>query len=159
MRIIQNEICGFDIPWYGVDTEGSIAQFFTGGWCPIPENSSVLVEELDGLVDFFAGYKDISDVKLVDVPQIKPGDSHQRPEVYEDYINDLKNTSRKGIYVFDADTDNFDLGEYIKLCYPSNPLKIDDLPKERKTLIKKFSLNCVFQNSERLVMTKYGVKE
>ena len=127
-RILVDE-CGYmDAEWYGVDKNGNIAVFCSGGVGNLPEFVCESTERVDELLDFFEVLKKSTSSFLM-FPQSKGAEQCAR------------DFSDKGLYYFDA-SDGTRPGictfheYYTKQSYPQSPLKYEQLPERIREILK-----------------------
>ncbi len=131
MSRICAEECAFrDVEWYGVDRQGNIAVFCSGGVGNLPEFVCESEERADKLVEYFDKIPKSTNSILM-FPKTEIGRAEQT----------AKNFSDRGLYYFDSD-DGAELETaalhpyYTKHSYPENPLKYDRLPEHVKEILK-----------------------
>lgn len=131
-RYAENELCIFDIEWYGVDKRGQIAVFCTGGAGNVPEFVCANRERADFLAEFFGGLPSVCGCELCFVP---PSKNPLPKQLAEEYAG-------KGLYYFDADdcsrsSENTVVYHeyYTKAAYPLKPLLISDLPANIRCML------------------------
>ena len=116
--------------WYGVDRQGNIAVFCSGGVGNLPEFICESEERTDELVERFNKIpKNTSSILIF--PKTRMGMAEQVARDFSD----------KGLYYFDSD-DGTKLEVttlhkyYTKHSYPEKPLKYDLLPKHMRETLK-----------------------
>lgn len=136
-RYKKDEMCVYDIEWYGIDNLGNIAVFCSAGYADVPEFVCGNKERAEKLVDFFDIMPHITDCKLHFIPCSKT----LSKEVAENY-------SKKGLFYFDSDDNSkSDKGIctlqlfYTKQSSPENPLKFKDLPENIQKLLRYNFMN------------------
>ena len=129
-RISAGE-CEFrDIEWYGVDGQGNIAVFCSGGVGNLPEFICENEERANELMEYFDKIPKSTNSILVFL-KTKIGRAKQAAKDFSD----------KGLYYFDSD-DGTELEVvtlhkyYTKHSYPERPLKYDLLPKHIREILK-----------------------
>ncbi|MDE7444705.1 MAG: hypothetical protein K2N15_03225 [Lachnospiraceae bacterium] len=129
-RIDAGECEHMDMEWYGVDRQGNIAVFCSGGEGNLPEFVCESEERADELIEYFDKIeKNTSSILIFSQTQI--GHAEQIARDFSD----------KGLYYFDAD-DGTKLGVcsfreyYTKHSYPQKPLKYGLLPKHIREILK-----------------------
>lgn len=129
-RISADECKHMDMEWYGVDRQGNIAVFCSGGEGNLPEFVCENEERADELIAHFDKFEKITSSILI-FPKTKIGRAEQIARDFSD----------KGLYYFDAD-DGTKLGVctfheyYTKHSAPQNPLKYELLPKHVREILK-----------------------
>lgn len=129
-RIRAGECEHMDMEWYGVDRQGNIAVFCSGGEGNLPEFVCESEERADELIEYFEKIEKNTSSILI-FTQTKIGHTEQVARDFSD----------KGLYYFDAD-DGTKLGVcsfheyYTKHSYPQKPLKYELLPKHIREILK-----------------------
>lgn len=131
MSIISTDECEFiDIEWYGVDKQGNIAVFCSGGEGDLPEFICESKERVDELMEYFDK-----------IPKTTSGILRFPKDIIGLAEQVAINFSDKGLYYFDSD-DGKRLGVstlqkyYTKHSYPKKPLKYKLLPKHIREILK-----------------------
>lgn len=129
-RISAGE-CEFrDMEWYGVDRQGNIAVFCSGGVGNLPEFICESEERADELMEYFEKIPKSTN-SILRFPKTKIGRTEQAAKDFSD----------KGLYYFDSD-DGIESGVatlhqyYTKHSHPEKPLKYDLLPKHIREILK-----------------------
>lgn len=131
MRYTDIDLQSTDIMWFGVDKNGDIAAFFSGGGFYVPEFVCKSIEETELLEEYF-------------LEELVP--STQYTLYVEDkdnsLIRDCKSLSEKGLYCFDiSDKECID---YEIISCPEKPIKIDSLPKNIYAVMQLHNMNVSF---------------
>lgn len=158
MAIKHEKVFGLDVIWYAVDLKGHVAQFTTGGCSRMLEHEVLTIDDLDEVVDFFEDSEDKSEVVSLDNFYDKIGSGKKTKETIDIYMEDFISISKKGLYVYDANVMQRDSSEYFKVCYPTSPIVIDELPDEVQRTIKEFKVDFNFDEVNDLVIMKDGIK-
>lgn len=116
-----------DIEWYGIDAQGNIAVFCSGGTGNIPEFVCVSQEITDELIAFFRQMEPNTTSIIM---------SGLTPAVAQC----ARNFSDKGLYYFDAN-DGDCHPYYLKQSSPNRPLCLEQLPDHIKGLLSCHRLN------------------
>lgn len=129
-RIDAGECEYMDVEWYGVDRQGNIAVFCSGGEGNLPEFVCESKERANELIEYFDKIeKSTSSILMFTQTQI--GHAEQTARDFSD----------KGLYYFDAD-DGTKLGGcsfhryYTKHSCPQKPLKYELLSKHIREILK-----------------------
>lgn len=124
-RISANECEFMDVEWYGVDRQGNIAVFCSGGAGNLPEFVCESEERVHTLMEYFAAIsKSTQSILLI-------GAAQQAAKTFSD----------KGLYYFDSD-DGTKSGVgtlhqyYTKWSYPEKPLNYEQLPQHIREILK-----------------------
>ena len=105
-----------DILWFGLDINGNVLAFTSGGSGNVPEFVCRSKEETELLIDFFNKYDAFSTgAHLLIEDDGSP------------YSSDARNFAQHGITYFDVDIDN-DSHSYIKVSFPDKTIVSSDLP-------------------------------
>lgn len=121
-----------DIEWYGVDKNGRIAQFMSGGSFAVPEFVRESRENLEIVSHFFEKYNQtISETVL-----FNKNIEYPRKE----FIEECKYISQKGIYCYDIWHKSEFMNEYIYVCKPSLALAITDLPQDIQSVLSRYRM-------------------
>ncbi len=128
-RIISGECEYMDMEWYGIDRQGNIAVFCSGGAANLPEFVCENVERADELMEYFAKADQITSTVLA----FGENETERSEQVARDF-------SDRGLYYFDAD-DCTRKGictfqkYYTKRSSPKLPLKYEALPPHIRELL------------------------
>ena len=121
-----------DIEWYGVDKNGRIAQFMSGGSFAVPGFVRESRENLEIVSHFFEKYNQtISETVL-----FNKNIEYPRKEFWEE----CKYISQKGIYCYDIWHKSEFMNEYIYVCKPSLALAITDLPQDIQSVLSRYRM-------------------
>lgn len=127
-RIHAGECEHMDMEWYGVDRQGNVAVFCSGGVGNLPEFVCENHERADELIDYFEMLEKMTSSVLM-FPQSKGAEQCAR------------DFSDKGLYYFDA-SDGTKPGictfhkYYTKQSCPQLPLKYEQLPEKIREILK-----------------------
>jgi len=127
-RICAGECEHMDMEWYGVDRQGNIAVFCSGGVGNLPEFVCENDERACELMDYFESLEKMTSSVLM-FPQSRGAEQCAR------------GFSDKGLYYFDAN-DGTRPGictfheYYTKQSYSQSPLKYEQLPDHIKEILK-----------------------
>lgn len=115
-----------DIEWYGVDRQGQIAVFCSGGVGNLPSFVSENLERTNTLIEFFAALEKTTSSILI---------CKQTPS--EEQC--ARNFSDRGLYYFDANSDiqqDISYPDYIKQSSPTSTLRYEQLPANIQEALK-----------------------
>ncbi|WP_324822893.1 hypothetical protein [Sinanaerobacter sp. ZZT-01] len=135
MRITEIDLEIEDIEWYGIDEDGRIAQFTSGGSKVVPEFICESRERLHTVSKFFEDMNPNTEKEVTF--HVKASKNRS-----EKYLQECKIVSQKGLYCFDI-SDEQDTEEYVLICNPSCTLMISDLPVSMQDIL----LKCKISNS------------
>lgn len=139
MRYTDIDLQSTDIMWFGVDKNGNIAAFFSGGEFCVPEFVCKNIEETELLEEYFL-------TELVPSTQY----ALQVEDKDNSLIRDCKSLSEKGLYCFDiSDKDGID---YEIISCPEKPIKVDSLPKNIYAIMQLHNMNVSFADARRIVI-------
>lgn len=133
MRITEIDLEIEDIEWYGIDSNGRIAQFTSGGSMLVPEFICESRQRLNSVCMFFN--------------KLKPNNIHKvlfnekiTKFLNEDYLEECKIISQKGLYCYDIFDEQDIKGEYMLICRPSCELLISDLPEKLQSVLLNYKI-------------------
>ena len=112
-----------DILWFGLDINGNILAFTSGGSGNVPEFVCRSKEETELLIDFFNNYDAFS-----------TGAELLIEEDGSPLSTDALNFAQHGITCFDVDYDSDDYS-YVKIASPDKTITLNDLPDNIKKII------------------------
>lgn len=121
-----------DVEWYGVDKNGRIAQFMSGGSFAVPEFVRESRENLEIVSHFFEKYSQIISATVLFNKNIE----YPRKEFWEE----CKYVSQKGIYCYDICDKSELMNEYVYVCKPSCALVITDLPQDIQSVLSYYRM-------------------
>jgi len=141
MRITEIDLEVEDIEWYGIDEDGRVAQFTSGGSKMVPEFICESRESLDSVSEFFENLNpDIAE----EVTFSEEASKYPRKE----YLQECKKTAQKGLYCYDISDEEDITGRYILICKPSYELLISDLPETIQSILLNYKIpNINFMNN------------
>jgi hypothetical protein len=148
MRITEIDLEIEDIEWYGVDENGRIAQFTSGGSKLIPEFICESRERLGVVSEFFENFS--PDI-VEEVTFSEEASKYPRNE----YLQECKKISQKGLYCFDiSDEEDITCG-YILISKPSCELLVSDLPETIQRILLNYKMpNINFMNNKIISIVK-----
>ncbi|WFR56278.1 hypothetical protein QA584_22075 [Anaerocolumna sp. AGMB13025] len=146
MRITEIDLELEDIEWYGIDENGRIAQFTSGGSKIVPEFICESREKLDVVCEFFENFSPrIVEEVIFEVPK------YPRKE----YLQECKKISQKGLYCFDISNEQDSTDGYILICTPSYELQISELPEIIQSILSSYRIpNVNFNNCKIISIEK-----
>lgn len=147
-RITTEECCFSDIEWYGIDKNGNIAVFCSGGAGNLPEFVCADKEKTDKIIAYFAELEKITDSTLF----FRSTPTAQ--QVARDF-------SDKGLYYFDSDDGtghDFTVLQsyYTKHSAPHSPLNYKQLPPFVQQLLKDNFLDAYDFSSADVVYAEHA---
>lgn len=142
MRYTDIDLQSTDIMWFGVDKNGCIAAFFSGGRFCVPEFVCQSIEETELLEDYFLN-KLATSTKYVLCVEDKDNS----------LMMDCKKLSSKGLYCFDISDKNG--VDYKMISYPETPVKIEMLSQNIIAVMHLHDLNTVFEEVKEITMGQY----
>ena len=125
MRYSEIDLQCEDIMWFGVDVNGYIVAFTSGGYGCIPEYVCRSREETERLEEFFMEELEFS--------------TDSKMEVSLDgspLANDAQVLARKGLFVYDVSFEEDHDREYSIIATPSVPLDYKNLPINISEVLK-----------------------
>lgn len=126
-RISADECEWTDMEWYGVDRQGHVAVFCSGGSGNLPEFVCEDAERAEALIRYFEKAP-IMTSSVLRIPAIDAAEQAAR------------NASERGLYYFDAD-DGTGRGAtvyqtyYTKHAVPQKPLNYENLPEHIQEML------------------------
>lgn len=137
MRYSNIDLQCTDIMWFGIDIEGHIAAFTSGGEAFVPEFVCRSKSETELLENFFLNQLEASTQYILAV------------EEKDNYlIRDSKILSSKGLFCFDVSSAK-DI-DYELISHPQTPLSMDDLPTEIIIILQSHRMRNSFTNTENI---------
>lgn len=121
-----------DVEWYGVDKNGRIAQFMSGGSFAVPEFVRESRENLEIVSHFFEKYSQIISATVLFNKNIE----YPRKEFWEE----CKYVSQMGIYCYDIWDKSELMNEYVYVCKPFCALEITDLPQDIQSVLSYYRM-------------------
>ena len=140
MRYSISDLQCDDLMWFGIDKNGYILEFTTGGAGNVPEFVCRSKEDTEKLCDFFTE----------DLPKTCEASLVCAPDPANPLLEDCMELSRKGITCFDVKSDENDALEdsYQKISIPSLPLLFDNLPQDIRSIMEDFRLDIDVTNTD-----------
>lgn len=126
MRYTEIDLQIDDIMWFGVDMNGCIFACTSAGIANVPEFVCKSKEQTEFLADYFIEKLEKTTAETLETP-------------YTDnpLMNDAVLLAQKGVFVFDAVTNNINHnGEYGKIVSPKIPIRYVTLPDDIKKLLQ-----------------------
>jgi len=130
MRYSEIDLQCEDIIWFGIDSNGYILAFTSGGCGCVPEFVCRSKEETNKLEEFFFHELVFSSDSIIDPSLCNIAD-------YDDIIQ----LSKNGIFVYDVSFEEGYGNKYSIVSHPSNPLHIDSLPDNIKLILNDHIIN------------------
>ncbi|MBL8798209.1 MAG: hypothetical protein JNM56_30220 [Planctomycetia bacterium] len=144
---LQQEIEDWD--WYGIDVDGAIARFSTGGRGRMPQSVSASEEDLRKISEFFENRLDITGAATVGTlidsyARFRNADERSR------YMADFCDMSRRGVYCYDAVMNARSRPSgYFLMSKPTIALSVAALPTEIQAILERTQLKGLqFSTSE-----------
>lgn len=162
MPLLEHELRGNDVDWFGVDHENHIGHFTTGGFGPIPRQA---LESFNSVAEFrvvLRYFEDMPATCQALESQNWRSKSHDRLDMSNEravrlYLSDYVAMASKGIYSYDADVNARGPVPYFRIAMPVNPLNVGSLPPEISLQLKKISLpNVAFADRLEIVAADLG---
>ena len=140
MSFTYEEQWTMDIAWYGLDANGKIGHFTTGGEKMLPRNVAESKETLKKLNDFFENLQVNHKDNFLICPDIKNKLNERLVLNMGGYVTNWAQMSSKGLYTFDSPIEFDENRPYYRLTIPKRELNVEELPTEIKTILKNFTL-------------------
>ena len=131
MRYTEIDLQCEDIMWFGIDSNGYIAAFTSGGSGNIPEFVCRSKEETDYLVRYFTG--DMKTVSGVLLEHANDGSI---------LVNDAISFAHKGVFTYDVSYDEGHTEEYRQIAVPTQPIAVDHLPDDIRKVLSDHFIEC-----------------
>lgn len=119
MRYSEIDLQCEDIMWFGIDVNGHVLAFTSGGCGCVPEFVCKSKEETSLLEKFFLKKLALSSGSHLEIP------NDSTP-----LIDDAQLLSQKGLFVYDVSFEDGHTEEYSIISSPTLPITIVDLPEE-----------------------------
>ena len=130
MRYTEIDLQIEDIMWFGIDLNGYIFSCTTGGTANVPEFVCKSKEQTEFLADHFIEKQEKTTGEILEMPYID-----------NPLMNDAVLLAQKGVFVFDAVSDNSEHNrEYVKIASPKTPIQYNLLPDEIKKLLQEHTV-------------------
>lgn len=126
MRFTEIDLQINDIMWFGIDMNGFIFACTTAGTASVPEFVCMSKEQTELLADYFMEKLKTTTAENLEMPYID-----------NPLINDAIMLAKKGIFVFDAASDDLAHDDdYVRIASPQIPLQFTKLPDEMQKLLR-----------------------
>ena len=126
MRYTEIDLQIEDIMWFGIDLNCYIFSCTTAGTANVPEFVCKSKEQTEFLADYFIEKLEKTTAETLETPYID-----------NPLMNDAVLLAQKGVFVFDAVTNNIEHnGEYGKIVSPKTPIQYVALPDDIKKLLQ-----------------------
>lgn len=129
MKFSETDLICEDIMWFGIDKNGYIFECTSAGVGNIPAFVCKSREETDMLEEYF-----LNTATKTTVGKILIKDEEN------DLCNDCKTLSSKGLFCYDAVIED-NHHDYIKIAEPEEPITINDLPDEIKSIMESHKVD------------------
>lgn len=139
MRFTDIDLQSSDILWFGVDTKGNLAAFFSGGGFSVPEFVCQSMEETELLEEYFLNTLEASTEAILCVE-----------EKDNSLMRDCKLLSAKGIYCYDvSEKDGID---YEMISCPEVAITIRVLSSEVAGIMESHIMEGSFSEGKEVVI-------
>ena len=119
-----------DIMWFGIDLNGYIFSCTTAGTANVPEFVCKSKEQTEFLADYFIEKLEKTTSAILEAPYVD-----------NPLMRDANELAEKGVFSFDAVTDNSEHNrEYVKIASPKTPIQYNLLPDEIKKLLQEHTV-------------------
>jgi len=139
MEFTKRGLAYWDIAWFGIDQTGAIGYFTTGIYGGLPDSIIESKQDWDSVCDFFMdefteNTEGEFDLNCCDHITLTSDNSIQAKRLaFAEYVD----MSTKGLYSYDSYDTKSDYGNYFRVSYPIEPLKLDKLPIPIQNILKK----------------------
>jgi hypothetical protein len=128
---------GIEFDWLGLDRQGQVAIFTTAGYGAVPEIVNLHLAEVDGAIE-----------QVAHLPVVGSADRIDTPTADGDY-SDWFAYSAIGFYAYDWHMWH---GPYRRLCSPSVPIEVADLPPGLRQAAQYAIFELSFSNTTAIPM-------
>ena len=126
MRFTEIDLQIDDIMWFGVDINGYIFACTSAGIANVPEFVCASKEQTELIEDYFTEKLEKTTSAVLEAPYVD-----------NPLMRDAVGLAEKGVFSFDAVTDNIEHnGEYVKIVSPRTPIRYAALPDDIKKLMQ-----------------------
>ena len=131
MRFSEIDLQIEDLMWFGVDTQGCIVEFTTGGSANVPEFVCRSREDAETLENYFTNFPPTTTAHMLIGRDLGT------------LAEDARRLAGCGIFCYDVTygEDGSPADQYHKIAFPEKPLKLDDLPERIKSIIGDHLVN------------------
>lgn len=144
MEYTDDEQATLDLDWFAVDGAGEIAHFASAGR-PLPRSVSQSKENNTFVREFFRALAANRKTGEID-PGVTLFVTFESVENKSKYGSDFMTMCTRGLYSYDTTLPGADQ-LFFRVCSPQEPLKLDDLPIEVATIVRKTSFAGRFASS------------
>ena len=126
MRFTEIDLQIDDIMWFGIDLNGYIFSCTTAGTANVPEFVCKSKEQTELIEDYFTKELEKTTSAVLEAPYVD-----------NPLMRDATGLAEKGVFSFDAVTDNSEYDrEYVKIASPKTPIRYAALPDDIKKLLQ-----------------------
>lgn len=126
MRYTEIDLQIDDIMWFGVDMNGCIFACTSAGIANVPEFVCASKEQTELIEDYFTKELEKTTSAVLEAPYVD-----------NRLMRDATELAEKGVFSFDAVTDNSEHDrEYVKIASPKTPIRYAALPDDIKKLLQ-----------------------
>jgi len=118
-----------DLDWFGVDIDGKIAHFASGGRGFLPSSVKSSKDALDRLTEFFR-HSLLAHGTGIESPNLSSHVQFESESYKSRFLTDYARMASKGLYSFDCIVSSQRPTGYFKVIAPSRPLTVDDIPSD-----------------------------
>ena len=130
MRYTEIDLQIEDIMWFGIDLNGYIFSCTTAGTANVPEFVCASKEQTELIEDYFTKELEKTTSAVLEAPYVD-----------NPLMRDATELAEKGVFSFDAVTDNSEHDrEYVKIASPKTPIQYNLLPDEIKKLLQEHTV-------------------
>ncbi|EGC01796.1 hypothetical protein [Ruminococcus albus] len=130
MRYTEIDLQIEDIMWFGVDTNGCIFACTSAGIANVPEFVCKSKEQTEFIEDYFTKELEKTTSAILEAPYVD-----------NPLMRDATGLAEKGVFSFDAVTDNSEYDrEYVKIASPKTPIRYAALPDDIKKLLQEHTV-------------------
>jgi hypothetical protein len=137
-----------DLDWFGLDQQGSIGHFTTGGFGALPRSVASSKEDLESIYEYFRRLPLNATVPVVN-PRAMAVLATKDDKAREKYLQDFLQMASRGLYSFNYKPTGKRPSPYFLVAKPENPLHINDVPGEIQAVLRKTILpGIIFANDD-----------
>lgn len=128
-----------DLDWFGVDQQGSIGHFTTGGFGALPRSVASSKEDMESILKYFRSLPLNATVPVVN-PKTMALLETKDDKARQKYLQEFLGMASRGLYSFNYQHTGRRPSPYFLVAKPEKPLHIDGVPGEIQGLLKKTTL-------------------
>ncbi|MDO5295550.1 MAG: hypothetical protein Q4F00_02760 [bacterium] len=125
MRYSEIDLQVEDLMWFGLDTQGCVVEFTTGGSANVPEFVCRSREDNETLENYFTNLAPTTAAHMLMDQELGT------------LTEDARHLASRGLFCYDVayDQNGSPTDQYHKIAFPEKPLILEDLPDNIKRII------------------------